>query len=132
MLSVMYLTSASVPRKRDDECCGCEAGVRPLSVLLPCMSNVPLPKRIFVVMWSLDAQPLFHLELYYAIDTRCFVADLPSSGMIFAQSLTVVLIPARLVAISIILIHIHLLGILLQVGHVVSSMPTLENSIRSL
>jgi hypothetical protein len=40
----------------------------------------------------LDAQPLFRFELNYATDTSCFVI-LPSSGMVFTQALTVVIIP---------------------------------------
>ena len=54
------------------------------------MLNVPLPETY---MMRLDAQPLFRLELHYATDTICFVLKLPSSGVVFAQALTVVIVP---------------------------------------
>jgi hypothetical protein len=56
-----------------------------------CRMYLP-PKRIFVMM-VLDAQPLFRLELHYATDTRCCVVNLPTPGMVFAQTLTVVFVP---------------------------------------
>lgn len=55
---------------------------------------------------------------------------LPSSGVVFAQALTIVIIPTWLV--GIILIQVHFLGILLEVGHVVSCVSALKDRVGSL
>ncbi len=68
-------------------------------------------------------------ELHYATDTSSFVLILPSSGVVFAQAGTVVIVPIRLV---IIIIHVHLVRILLEVGHIVSSVSPLEDRVGSL
>ena len=68
-------------------------------------------------------------ELHYATDTSSFVLNLPSSGVVFAQAGTVVIVPTRLV---IIIIHVDLVRILLEVGHIVSSVSPLEDRVGSL
>ena len=68
-------------------------------------------------------------ELHYATDSSSFLLNLPSSGVVFAQAGAVVIVPTRLV---IIIIHVHLVRILLEVGHIVSSVSPLENRVGSL
>jgi hypothetical protein len=67
-------------------------------------------------------------ELHYAT-VRVLVLNLPSSRVVFAQAGTIVIVPTRLV---IIIIHVYLVRILLEVGHIVSSVSPLEDRVGSL
>lgn len=66
-----------------------------------------------------------------ASDTRCDVNTLPSFGMVFAETLAEVLVPAR-VPLLIIRVHVDLLGVLLEVGDVMRSMSALQDGVGGL
>ena len=51
--------------------------------------------------------------------------------MVFAETTTEVLVPAR-VRVLVVLVHVDLLWVLFKVGHVVGSMSALEDGIRDL
>lgn len=63
---------------------------------------------------------------------RCSIDTLPSLRMVFAETRTEVFVPAR-VRVLVILVHVDLLWVLLEVGHVVmGSMSALEDGIGGL
>lgn len=66
-----------------------------------------------------------------ATDMRCDVDTLPSLGMVFAKTLTEVLVPAR-VRLLVIHVHVDLLWVLLKVGHVMRRVPALEDGVGRL
>ena len=59
------------------------------------------------------------------------VDTLPSLGMVFAETRAEVLVPAR-VRVLVILVHVDLLRVLLEVGHVVRGVPALQHGIGGL
>lgn len=59
------------------------------------------------------------------------IVQLPSFGVVFAQALAEVLVPAR-VDLLVFLVHMNPLWILFEIGHVMCRMSPLQNCIRSL
>lgn len=58
--------------------------------------------------------------------------NLPSLGVVLAQSLAEVLVPACVDTLGVFLAHVDLVRVLLQVRDIVCSMSSLENGIRGL
>lgn len=66
-----------------------------------------------------------------ASNTRGNIGTLPSLGMVFAETLTEILVPS-LVLLLVIHVHVHLLGVLLEVCNVVCSVSALEHGVGRL
>ena len=54
---------------------------------------------------------------------------LPSFGVIFTQALTEVLVPTGVDALLVVLVHVHLLRILLEVGDIMCCVSALQNRV---
>ena len=57
---------------------------------------------------------------------------LPSLGVIFAQVLTKVLVPTGADGLVLLAVHVDLIGILFEVGHVLGGVTALKNRVGGL
>lgn len=84
------------------------------------------------VCWILDAQEPSDSNYNYATYSEWWYSDLPSLGVVFAQSLAEVLVPACVDALLVFLVHVYFLRVLLQIRDVVCCVPALKYCVRCL